>query len=72
MATTVASDDATKEEATAGKERVGIIRLNVEPQQSFSSPGWQVVKKYYNYGREHKRHGEVKGPPFSPNQVNVR
>lgn len=50
-------------DAPAGKQRVGIMRHSTVPAAIFFRPGWQVVGKYYNYGREHRRHGEVKGPP---------
>jgi len=53
----------TKQEAPQGKERVGMMK-NVSPFPAaiFFKPGFDVVGKYYDYGSQHKRHGEVKGP----------
>jgi hypothetical protein len=48
--------------APPGKERVGIMRHSWTPAAIFFKPGWQVVGKYYDYGGQHQRHGEVKGP----------
>lgn len=47
--------------APQGKERVGIMRMSNPPAAIFFKPGFDVVGKYYNYGSQHKRHGEVKG-----------
>jgi hypothetical protein len=50
-------------DAPPGKERVGIMRHSTVPAAIFFRPGWQVVGKYYNNQRTHRRHGEVKGRP---------
>jgi len=50
-------------DAPAGKQRVGIMRHSAVPAAIFFKPGWQVVGKYYNTDRSHKRHGLVKGRP---------
>lgn len=52
--------------APEGKERVGILRLNSDPAAIFFKPAFTVVGKYYDYGKQHKRHGEVKGKPVYP------
>lgn len=46
----------------AGKERVGIMRMSNPPAAIFFKPGFDVVGRYYDYGGQHQRHGEVKGP----------
>lgn len=52
-----------KIEAPNGKERVGLLK-NIKPWPAaiFFKPAFNVVGKYYDYGSQHKRHGEVKGP----------
>lgn len=54
----------TKQQAPQGKERVGILK-NIRPWPAaiFFKTGFDVVGKYYDYGSQHKRHGEVKGRP---------
>ena len=49
--------------APAGKQRVGIMRHSAIPAAIFFRPGWDVVGKYYDYGQQHRRHGEVRGAP---------
>ena len=54
----------TKQEAPQGKERVGMLKnIRPFPAAIFFKPGFDVVGKYYDYGSQHKRHGEVKGKP---------
>ena len=48
--------------APEGKQRVGLLRMSRPPAALFFAPGYDVVGKYYDYGGQHKRHGEVKGP----------
>jgi hypothetical protein len=51
------------EQAPNGKERVGLLRLTSTPAAIFFRPAFDVVGKYYDYAKMHKRHGEVKGAP---------
>ncbi len=52
------------EQAPAGKERVGILRLvNPWPAAIFFKPAFDVVGKYTDYKKMHKPHGLVKGKP---------
>jgi len=53
----------TKKEAPQGKERVGILKNTLTPAAIFFKPAFDVVDKFYDYGGQHKRHGEVKGAP---------
>ena len=53
----------TKQDAPQGKERVGIIRKALTPSAIFFKPAFDIVDKFYDYGGQHKRHGEVKGAP---------
>jgi predicted nucleotidyltransferase len=53
----------TKQDAPQGKERVGILRKALTPSAIFFKPAFDVVDKFYDYGSQHKRHGEVKGAP---------
>lgn len=46
-----------------GKSRVGILRMSSPPAAIFFEPGFDVVGRYYDYARQHRRHGEVKGAP---------
>jgi|688.fasta_scaffold1147781_1 hypothetical protein len=48
--------------APQGKERVGIMRMSQPPAALFFKHGYDLIGKYYDYGGQHKRHGEVKGP----------
>lgn len=49
--------------APQGKQRVGIMRYSNPPAAIFFAPAFDVVGKYYDYGGQHQRHGEVKGAP---------
>lgn len=49
--------------APKGKERVGLLRLTNPPAAIFFKHGWDLVGTYYDYGSQHRRHGEVKGAP---------
>ena len=60
---TVRRGDTKKQAAPAGKQRVGILRMSTPPAALFFSPGFDVVAKYYDYGAQHQRHGQVKGKP---------
>jgi hypothetical protein len=52
-----------KQPAPNGKERVGIMKnISPFPAAIFFKPGFDVVGKFYDYGSQHKRHGQVKGP----------
>lgn len=62
----VKNDSVVKQDAPNGKERVGILRQTLVPAAIFFKPAFDVVGKYYDYGKQHKRHGEVKGPPPKP------
>lgn len=51
------------EPAPEGKERVGMMKnVNPFPAAIFFKPAFDIVGKYYDYGSQHERHGEVKGP----------
>ena len=52
----------TKQEAPQGLERVGILRKALTPSAIFFKPAFDVVDKFFDYGIQHKRHGQVKGP----------
>ena len=65
----VSSDKAVKQEAPKGKERVGILRKSTVPAAIFFKPAFDVVDKFYDYGSQHKRHGEVKGVPETIRKV---
>ena len=52
-----------KVEAPEGKQRVGMLKnIRPFPAAIFFKPGFDVVDKFYDYGSQHKRHGQVKGP----------
>lgn len=52
------------EPAPAGKKRVGLLRKSsLMPAAIFFAPAFDVVGRYYDYAGQHRRHGEVKGPP---------
>ena len=53
----------TKQDAPKGMERVGILRKALTPSAIFFKPAFDVVDKFYDYGSQHNRHGEVKGAP---------
>ena len=65
----VSSDKAVKQEAPKGKERVGILRKSTVPAAIFFKPAFDIVDKFYDYGSQHKRHGEVKGVPETIRKV---
>lgn len=50
--------------APKGKQRVGIMRMSNPPAAIFFTPAFDVVGKYYDYGSQHQRHGQVKGAPL--------
>ena len=53
-----------KQAAPTGKDRVGLLRLvNPWPAAIFFKPAFDVVGKYYDYGKMHQRHGQVLGKP---------
>ena len=53
----------SKVEAPQGKERVGLMKnISPFPAAIFFKPGFEIINKYYDYGSQHKRHGQVKGP----------
>jgi hypothetical protein len=56
-------NDKEKLEAPQGKKRVGILRMSTPPAAIFFEPGYELIGKYYDYAGQHKRHGQVKGPP---------
>ncbi len=60
---TVKRGDKKIEPAPEGKERVGILRMSSPPAAIFFKPAFDVIGRYYDYASQHKRHGEVKGPP---------
>ena len=49
--------------APQGKQRVGIMRMSDSPAAIFFEPAFDVVGRYYDYGGQHQRHGQVKGAP---------
>jgi hypothetical protein len=50
--------------APQGKERAGILRqTTVTTAAIFFKPAFTVIGKYYDYGSQHQRHGQVKGAP---------
>lgn len=67
----VANNSAVKQPAPNGKERVGILRKSAVPAAIFFKPAFDVVDKFYDYGSQHKRHGEVKGVAESAEQVAI-
>ena len=60
---TVKSSNTKLEEPPEGKRRVGILRMSRPPAAIFFEPAFDVIGRYYDYAGQHKRHGEVKGPP---------
>lgn len=58
--------------APSGKERVGLLRTTIPPAAIFFEPAWELVGKYYDYGTQHQRHGQVKGAPVQPKQSFVQ
>ena len=65
----VSSDNAVKQPAPEGKERVGILRKSAVPAAIFFKPAFDVVDKFYDYGSQHKQHGEVKGVAEGTNNI---
>lgn len=65
------TDYKTKEvlPAPAGQQRVGILRKTAVPAAIFFQPGFELVGKFYDYGGQHQRHGQVKGPAKKPGLV---
>ena len=59
---TVKRGDKKFQQAPNGKERAGILRMSNPPAALFFKPLFDVVGKYYDYGGQHTRHGNVKGP----------
>lgn len=55
--------DQQVQAAPPGKQRVGILRPSDPPAVIFFTPGYDVIGRYYDYAKMHKRHGEVKGAP---------
>jgi hypothetical protein len=62
---TVKSGDNVVEPAPQGMQRVGMLRMSQPPAAIFFAPGYDVIGKYYDYARQHQRHGQVKGPQKS-------
>jgi hypothetical protein len=54
------------QEPPKGKERVGMLRMSSVPAAIFFKPAYKLIGKYYDYASQHKRHGQVKGPPTPP------
>ena len=69
---TVTSDNAVKQPAPEGKERVGILRKSAVPAAIFFKPAFDVVDKFYDYGSQHKQHGEVKGVAEGTNNITYK
>lgn len=46
-----------------GQQRVGIMRMSTPPAALFFTPAFDIIGKYYDYGGQHQRHGQVKGAP---------
>jgi hypothetical protein len=59
---TVKRGDTKVEQPPHGKERAGILRMSDPPAALFFKPLFDVIGKYYDYGGQHTRHGNVKGP----------
>lgn len=59
----VSPGDRTVQAAPPGKQRVGIIRPSRPPAAIFFTIGYDVIGRYYDYAKMHKRHGEIKGAP---------
>lgn len=59
----VGSRDRQVQPAPPGKERVGIWRMSLPPAVIFFKHGYDVIGRYYDYARRHRRHGQVKGIP---------
>lgn len=55
--------DNKVQQAPQGKQRVGILRMSEPPAALFFETGFDLVGRYFDYAGQHKRHGDVKGPP---------
>lgn len=55
--------DSRREEPPRGLERVGIMRMSRPPSAIFFTHGFDVIGRYYDYAKRHRRHGQVLGPP---------
>lgn len=60
---TVKRGDSQIEPAPAGKHRVGILRMSSPPAAIFFGHGYDLIGRYYNYAKQHRSHGQVKGRP---------
>lgn len=62
---------STKEKmpSPTNKQRVGFLRKTTVPAAIFFQPGFELVGKFYDYGSQHQRHGQVKGPAKKPGIV---
>ena len=60
---TVREGDRHVEEPPQGKKRVGILRMSRPPAAIFFTYGFDVIGRYYDYAKKHRRHGRVKGAP---------
>jgi hypothetical protein len=66
---TVKQGDRQIQPAPAGKHRVGMLRMSNPTAAIFFEPGFDIIGKYYDYAKMHKRthqHGQVKGPSARP------
>jgi hypothetical protein len=60
----VTSSTKELQNAPAGKERVGILRMiKPWPAAIFFKPAFEVVGKYTDFKKLHKQHGLIKGKP---------
>ena len=62
---TVKRGDNKLQEPPAGKQRVGMLRMSDPPAALFFTHGFDLISKYYDYAKQHRRHGQVKGPEAS-------
>jgi hypothetical protein len=60
---TVRRGDNQVKPAPPGQQRVGILRMSDPPAAIFFTYGFDVVGRYYDYAKQHQRHGQVKGRP---------
>jgi hypothetical protein len=63
LQTVTRSDKKELQQPPQGKQRVGIMRMSDPPAAIFFTHGFDVVGKYYDYAKKHRRHGQVKGKP---------
>lgn len=59
---TVREGDRRVQDPPQGKKRVGILRMSQPPAAIFFEHGFDVIGRYYDYAKKHRRHGRVKGP----------